>query len=396
MGNLPSPGRTSTGGGSNYANRSSGNRQGGGARPSTGARPNVGSRDRPSSADLNNFLDLGGPGGATGRPSNRPAYGGGTLSGGVLAGGAAAEFLHERPTTRPGGGSARPGEGVASTLPARPGGDDRPGRPGDGNRPGRPGDNNRPGRPSDRPGRPGGGDFAHDRPNRDPNWQNHQNWRQDRWKNVNNNWRNNWNVSRNWYGASWWNRYPGFPYRYYNGFNCWGWATWGVLTAWVPWSWNQPVYYNYGNNVYYEGDTVYYNNQPVATAAEYAQQAEAIATSIPDVTPAEDDWMPLGVFAISPDDQNSDVQPTLFLQLAVSKEGIISGSLQNTATGSVKPIEGMVDRETQRAAWTVVGQTRPLMETGIVNLTENTVPALVHFADDTTQQWLLVRLEQPK
>jgi hypothetical protein len=56
----------------------------------------------------------------------------------------------------------------------------------------------------------------------------------------------------------------------------------------------------------------------------------------------------------------------------------------------------MVDRETQRAAWTEVGQTRPIMETGIGNLTQDTTPTLVHFADGTTQQWLLVRLEEPK
>jgi hypothetical protein len=55
----------------------------------------------------------------------------------------------------------------------------------------------------------------------------------------------------------------------------------------------------------------------------------------------------------------------------------------------------MVDKQTQRAAWTVVGKTRPLMETGIVNLTQNTSPALVHFADGTTQQWLLIRMENP-
>jgi hypothetical protein len=54
----------------------------------------------------------------------------------------------------------------------------------------------------------------------------------------------------------------------------------------------------------------------------------------------------------------------------------------------------MVDKQTQRAAWTVQGQTRPLMETGIVNLTQETSPALVHFADGSTQQWLLVRLDK--
>ena len=44
----------------------------------------------------------------------------------------------------------------------------------------------------------------------------------------------------------------------------------------------------------------------------------------------------------------------------------------------------------------VAGKTRPIMEAGISNLTEDTVPALVHLADGQTQQWLMVRLEEPK
>jgi hypothetical protein len=56
----------------------------------------------------------------------------------------------------------------------------------------------------------------------------------------------------------------------------------------------------------------------------------------------------------------------------------------------------MVDQQTQRAAWTSLGKVRPLMETGIGNLTQDTAPTLIHFADGTTQQWLLVRMEEPK
>ena len=106
--------------------------------------------------------------------------------------------------------------------------------------------------------------------------------------------------------------------------------------------------------------------------------------------------MTLGVFAVTPDGQSSGPDPSLFLQLAISKEGMISGTLHNAATDSTQTIEGMADKKSQRAAWTVAGKTRPIMETGIVNLTEDTAPALVHFADGQTQQWLLVRLEEPK
>lgn len=168
------------------------------------------------------------------------------------------------------------------------------------------------------------------------------------------------------------------------------------MTGWVDYGWAQPVSYNYGDNVYYQDDSVYYGDQPVATAAEYAQQAQAIATNIPATKPAADDWMPLGVFAITTDGKPTGADPTMYLQLAVSKQGVINGTFQNTATDDVQQVEGMVDKQTQRAAWTPAGKTRPIMETGIVNLTQDTTPALVHFADGSTQQWLLVRLDKPK
>ena len=158
------------------------------------------------------------------------------------------------------------------------------------------------------------------------------------------------------------------------------------------------MYYNYGDNVYYQDDQVYYGDQPVATADQYAAQAEAIAKSVPETKPAPDDWMPLGVFAVGPDGQPTGADPTMYLQLAVSKQGVINGTFQNTAAtdSTAQQIEGMVDKQTQRAAWTVVGKDRPLMETGLVNLTQDTAPALVHFADGSTQQWLLVRLDKPE
>lgn len=98
------------------------------------------------------------------------------------------------------------------------------------------------------------------------------------------------------------------------------------------------------------------------------------------------------IFAVTPDGQESGPEPTLFLQLVISKQGIISGSINNSTTDT---IEGMVDKDSQRAAWNVEGKPRPIMETGIFNLTKDTAPALVHFAHGTTQQWLSVRLEDP-
>jgi hypothetical protein len=155
------------------------------------------------------------------------------------------------------------------------------------------------------------------------------------------------------------------------------------------------VYYNYGQNVYYDDGYVYYGDQAICTDADYAEQAEAIALSAPAAEPAPEDWMSLGVFAVTTDGKPNGTDPTMFLQLAVSKQGILSGTFQNTTTNNAQAVEGMVDKQTQRAAWTAVGKTRPLMETGIVNLTEPSTAVLVHFPDGSTQQWLLVRMDKP-
>ena len=126
------------------------------------------------------------------------------------------------------------------------------------------------------------------------------------------------------------------------------WATWGAMTGWVDYGWSEPVAYSYGENVYYEGDSVYYGDQVIATTEEYAQQAEEIVASAPEVAPEQAEWMPLGVFALTPDGQASGPPPTLFLQLAISKQGVIAGTLNDKTTNATQTIEGMADKESQR------------------------------------------------
>ena len=176
------------------------------------------------------------------------------------------------------------------------------------------------------------------------------------------------------------------------------WASWDSVGSWCGYS-EEAVPYSYGENVYYADDQVYSGEQPVATTAEYAEQAAAIATTEPTAEPAKGDWLPLGVFAITQDGQASGPEPTLYLQLAISKQAVISGTLKNTATGKTDTVDGMADRKSQRVAWTIAGQQRPVMETGLSNLTQDTSPALIHFDDGQTQQLLMVRMPedvQPK
>jgi len=232
-------------------------------------------------------------------------------------------------------------------------------------------------------------------PSRINNRQQWQDWRQDRRDDIRDYVNDNNRIFDDWFDGNWWNNGL-IDTPYVPNFAFWAWASWGGLGSWVNYGWSDPIYYNYGENVYYDDGSVYYGDQPICSEEEYAAQAEAIAQSTPETPPAPDDWMPLGVFAMTSDGEPTAADPTMFLQLAVSRQGAINGTFQNTTSGAVQAIEGMVDKQTQRAAWTAAGKSRPLMETGIGNLTEDTAPALVHFADGSTQQWLLVRLDKPK
>ena len=141
---------------------------------------------------------------------------------------------------------------------------------------------------------------------------------------------------------------------------------------------------------------VYVNGQQYAPAAQYYQEAATLATSVPEATEeqaAEMEWMPLGVFAVTAEGVNAT---TMYLQLAVSKNGVIAGTFYNESTGVTHAVEGMVDEKTQRAAWRAVDGTNAnvVMETGVYNLTQDQAPVLVHFGPEQTQNALLVRLEE--
>jgi hypothetical protein len=194
-----------------------------------------------------------------------------------------------------------------------------------------------------------------------------------------------------------WLDHPHAHYHFHQNPLFWTWASFNTVQAFMPWNWGSENYYDYGTggNVYYQGDTVYAGDTTVP-ADEYAQQAEQIAASVPMVENVDAmEWLPLGVFALS-QDGNADVVPNMFLQLAVSKEGIVAGTYENKSTGQTESVEGMVDQKSQRAAWTIVGKNTPIVETGIANLTKGETRVLVHFADGQTQEWLMVHVENPQ
>ena len=341
------------------------------SRPSN-SRPSTGGQ-RPSRDQLDGFLNIQQPGG---RPTTRPG-----------AGGAAGNFLQNSPA--PGNRQANQGDRQGNRG-------DRQGDRGAnrGDRQGTRGDN----RGDRQDNRLGTRDNRVD--NRGQKIDNRQQYQQNR-VNRRNDVRDNFRrypAHLPHYGRGYWGAHPGRWGWHNHAHNWWKWTTAAAVTSWVVGGIanSQPTYIDYGDNCYYEGDTVYYEGEAVATADEYAEQAQTIAENIPEVTPEEVDWMPLGIFALTEDGESSGPEPTIFLQLALSKEGIIAGTLQNTATDNSAEVQGTIDQESQRAAWGIVDKDWPIMETGLYNLTKDDASALMHFADGQTQQWLMVRLEEPE
>jgi hypothetical protein len=81
--------------------------------------------------------------------------------------------------------------------------------------------------------------------------------------------------------------------------------------------------------------------------------------------------------------------------LAVNPQGVIRGNYHKISTDDVESLSGSVDKQSQRAAWTIGSDQAPVYEAGIANLTKNETPILVHTADGQSRQLTLIRLEQP-
>ncbi len=153
-----------------------------------------------------------------------------------------------------------------------------------------------------------------------------------------------WYGGRGWYGAhfnAWW------PGRWYGGWDGWGvglatgllWAdlaTWGGYGA-------APVSYDYGTTVVYSDDAVSVAGEEAGTPEEYAQQATDLAESgaADGVAGDEDEWRPLGVYALARD---GETKPSTFISLAVNQQGVLRGNYYDAISDSSMEITGKVDQ----------------------------------------------------
>jgi uncharacterized protein (TIGR03000 family) len=193
------------------------------------------------------------------------------------------------------------------------------------------------------------------------------------------------------FNHNWWQGHPlAWHPNAWQWHHWWKWTTWPVLIGWLGWA-GPPIYYNYGDTIVYQGDQVYSNNQPIATAEQYYQQAIDLATADRPAATAEEEWQPLGVFALVQAEQSD---PSAVFQLAINKSGVIRGNCFNELANTNSEVHGAVDSKTQRASWTVGDNKTTVYDTGIYNLTKDESPVLIHFDKDRTENWLLVRIRE--
>ena len=197
----------------------------------------------------------------------------------------------------------------------------------------------------------------------------------------------------NYFGRGYYGRYPGawFPGKWAIAGTAWAATTWAVAGTYCGCS-DEGVYYDYEDNVAYQDDTVYYEGEPVGTSEEYYEEASEIASS--GEKSKDEEWMPIGVFAIIKDAEQTETERVI--QLALNRDGAIRGNLHDMLTEKVTPVVGAVDKESQRVALSLEGNDQLLVEVGLYNLTNDEVPILIHFSKDKRQPASLIRLKTPE
>ena len=206
-----------------------------------------------------------------------------------------------------------------------------------------------------------------------------------------------------WWGSCWWRPRPAVAYAA-NTSPWWWWQPFAYASAGAFFGntvVSQPVVYDPGTTVIYEGDTYYVNGQASGSASQARQAAATLATppvaEIPVPEPPMEGqpqtWMPLGVWALTQQEQGD---ATMFLQFSVDKDGILAGAYKNILTGDEQPIVGQFDKQTQRVAWHIGDATQTIYETGLSGFENDFVSVFVHFGGTQTQTWLLVRLPSPE
>lgn len=219
-------------------------------------------------------------------------------------------------------------------------------------------------------------------------------------RNVQNNVQANVNVAaRNAFTPQWYNDHPGG----WNGYphaNAYAAATWASAASWLAIGAAPVAYYPSGSSTVYNDNSTTVNttsDSQYAVAPDQTEQAQ-VASQLAqsgkvDGQTQSSDWMPLGVFALVPGQEKSSNQ---LVQLQVSKSGTLAGSYLDMLSNSTQPVQGAVDKSSQRAAWSIGSNSQVVFDTTLSSLTQDSAPLTVRFGDNSQQTWTLVRMPDQK
>jgi hypothetical protein len=164
---------------------------------------------------------------------------------------------------------------------------------------------------------------------------------------------------------------------------------------------SSPLAYSYpaGTNTVYTSDNGTTSGTSLATTPAGANSAiapmtvaNALAQRGAGDLAADVNYLPLGVFSMSAEDEED---AEVMLHLAVTKDGKLRGSYYDLATQKEEPIQGAIDKQTQRVAFTVGSDNNEVFETSLASLTNSTGPVALHEADGQVDRWTIARLKEP-
>ncbi len=135
-------------------------------------------------------------------------------------------------------------------------------------------------------------------------------------------------------------------------------------------------------------------NAPVLAPPQNDEATAEVRQTVAKPAPEEQDWLPMGTFAIL--DDLSKKESGKVLQVATNKKGEIRGNYVNEATGQSQAVVGAVDSKSQRVAFRFADDDKTVMECGLWNLTQESVPLLIHYSDTETVQKTMIRLTKPE
>ena len=181
----------------------------------------------------------------------------------------------------------------------------------------------------------------------------------------------------------------------------WGATTYGAAASWMGMS-----ALGAGGGYAYPGNTVYTGDngttgQLADTATPQADAAVANISPLAGATtlaqqgaiePAKDaTFLPLGVYTMAPENHPA---ASVMMQLAVTKDGVLRGTYYDLVSDSEKTIQGSVDKQTQRVAWTVGNDGQVVFETKLADLTGTTGPVALHYQNGQFGRWTMARMQE--